>query len=145
MGFLSEHPNCNFSWYYSCRFRRGHLTGLVLDRHSHTLENHLKQNISLDDTDFLNALDSAFHHLHAFGWVHNDLDLTHVDGSEGARMPVLIDFGSARKIGTSMGTSRDTTGWIEGCIEDSITHDLFALGTMRGWWNSPAFHFKRTR
>lgn len=68
MEFLSEHPHCNFIRYYGCRFRRGHLTGLVLDRHSHPLENYLKQKIgNLGNTKFKNVLDSAFHHMHSLG------------------------------------------------------------------------------
>ena len=47
-------------------------------------------------------------------------------------MPILIDFGSAREIGSLLGTSRGTSGWIEGRIEDYTTSkkehdDIFAL------------------
>lgn len=66
-----------------------------------------------------------------------------MDDSEGAGMLVLIDFSSARRIGTLMGMSRGTTGWIQGRNEDYTTsrkeHYLFALENMRGWWDNPTF------
>ncbi|KAJ6104951.1 hypothetical protein N7486_003640 [Penicillium sp. IBT 16267x] len=52
-----------------------------------------------------------------------------VDDFEGAGMPVRIDFGSAREIGTLMGTSRGTTDCFERRIEDYTIsrkeHELF--------------------
>ncbi|KAK5995740.1 hypothetical protein PT974_04158 [Cladobotryum mycophilum] len=58
-------------------------------------------------------------------------------------MPVLVDFGSAREIGKPLGTSRGTTGWIQGRIEDYTTskgeHDVFGLEKIRAWLDSPTF------
>lgn len=67
-----------------------------------------------------------------------------VDDSEASGgMPVLIDLGSAGKIGSLLGTSRGTSGWIEGRIEDYTTskkeHDIFALEKMRLWLDNPTF------
>ncbi|KAJ2896326.1 serine/threonine protein kinase [Zalerion maritima] len=37
MEMISKHPHPNVIYYHGCRVRRGHITGLVLDRHPHTL------------------------------------------------------------------------------------------------------------
>lgn len=56
-------------------------------------------------------------------------------------MPVLIDFGSAREMGATLGTSRGTKGWIEGEMKDYHTsdkrHDLFAIDKIRVWLDAP--------
>ncbi|EAQ83637.1 predicted protein [Chaetomium globosum CBS 148.51] len=60
-------------------------------------------------------------------------------------MPVLVDFGSCREIGTKLGASWGTVGWIDGDIlEYAVSeerHDLSALGKIRVWLDSP--HFDR--
>ncbi|KAJ5081579.1 hypothetical protein NUU61_009843 [Penicillium alfredii] len=145
--FLSEHPHPRIIRYHGCRFRRGYLTGIVLSRHSHDLKEYLRHGGGkIDKGVFMNELESAIYHLHSLGWAHNDLNPTNVlvDDSEVAEgMPVLIDFGSAREIGTSLGTSRGTSGWIEGRIEDYTTskkeHDIFALEQLRHWLDNPPF------
>jgi hypothetical protein len=59
-------------------------------------------------------------------------------------MPILIDFGSARRMDTKLGTSRGTKGWINGEIKDYHTsdyrHDLFALEKIHTWLNTPTFN-----
>ena len=147
MEFLSKHPHPHIVQYHDCRSRRGYLTGIVLSRSSHDLKDYLRKGVGIiDKAAFMNALGSAIRHLHSLGWAHNDLNPTNVlvDESEAARgMPVLIDFGSARKIGSLLGTSRGTSGWIEGRIEDYTTsrkeHDIFALDKLRMWLDNPAF------
>lgn len=64
-----------------------------------------------------------------------------VDDSEASRgMPVLIDFGSAREVGSLLGTSRGTSGWIQGRIEDYTTskkeHDVFARRKCGSGWTT---------
>ncbi|KAK1768718.1 kinase-like domain-containing protein [Phialemonium atrogriseum] len=128
MEFLSKHPHPNIIRYHGCCSRRGYLTGIVQDCHSRII----------DKKAFIDALESAIHHLHSLGWAHNDLNPTNVlvnDSESGGGMPVLIDFDSAREIGRLLGTFRGTTGWIDGQIEDYTTskkeHDIFALEKMR--------------
>ena len=147
MEFLSAHPHPNLIQYHGCRFHRGYLTGIVLSRHSHDLKSYLSRGVGgIDKEAFMRALESAIYHLHSLGWAHNDLNPTNVlvdDSGAGGGMPVLIDFGSARKIGSLLGTSRGTSGWIEGGMEDYTTsekeHDTFALGKMRLWLDNPTF------
>jgi len=116
MEFLSAHPHPQFIRYHGCRFRRGYLTGIVLSRHSHDLENYLSRGVgNIGKKAFMNALESAIYHLHSLGWAHNYLNPTNmlIDNSKASGgMPVLIDFGLGREIGSSVGTSRGTSGWI---------------------------------
>ncbi|KAJ5246656.1 hypothetical protein N7468_001639 [Penicillium chermesinum] len=145
MEFLSTHPHPHFVQYHGCCFRRGYLTGIVLSRHPCDLKNYLNRGVGIIDKKvFMNALESAVYHLHSLGWAHNDLNPTNLlvdDSKANCGMPVLIDFGSARKMGSLLGTSRGTSGWIEGRIEDYTTskkeHDIFALEKIRLWLDNP--------
>lgn len=147
MEVLSAHPHPYFIQYHGCRFQRGYLTGILLGRHPHDLKNYLSRGVgNIDKKAFMDALESAIYHLHSLGWAHNDLNPTNllVDDSKACGgMPVLIDFGSDGKIGSLLGTSRGTSGWIEGRIEDYATskkeHDIFALEKMRFWLDNPTF------
>lgn len=143
MELLSQHPHPNIISYHGCHIRRGRITGLILDRHPHTLTDYLKNRVgSVDKEPFMHALRLAIGHLHSLGWAHNDLNPTNVLVDE-AGMPVLIDFGSAREAGAKLGTSRGTKGWIDGEIKDYHTsdyrHDLFALEKISTWLDSPTF------
>lgn len=143
MEMLSQHLHPNIIRYHGCRVRHGHITGLVLDRHPNTLTNYLKNKVgSIDKEAFMQALSSAIYHLHSLGWAHNDLNPSNILVDE-KDMPVLIDFGSARKIGAKLGTSRGTKGWINGDMKDYHTsderHDFFALEKIRIWLNDPIF------
>lgn len=122
MEFLSKHPHPNIVKYYGCRSRDGYLTGIVLDRYLLDLQGYLKKSSGAIDTEnFMKALESATHHLHSLGWAHNDLNPTNIMvhcPDDGNAVPILIDFNSARKIGTLLGTFRGSHGWFEGRMED---------------------------
>jgi len=144
METLSQHPHPNIINYYGCHVRRGRITGLILELHPYTLTDYLKNKVkSVDKEPFMEALESAIRHLHSLDWAHNDLNPGNVLVNK-AGMPILIDFGSARKIGTKLGTSRGTKGWIDGEIKDYHTsdyrHDLFALEKIRTWLDTPTFN-----
>lgn len=123
--------------------RRGLITGLVLDRHSHDLSEYVKHAIgTIDKGSFMEALESAMHHLHAIGWTHNDLRPQNILVSQ-TGMPVLIDLGAFHKIGDKLTTSRGTSGWIDGAMDDHNTseaqHDKSALHKIRKWLDEPTF------
>lgn len=143
MEMMSKHPHPNIVKYHGCRVRRGRITGLVLDWHANTLFDYVTNNIeSLDKERFMQALESAIHHLHSLGWAHNDLQPHNIMVSEGG-MPVLIDFGSAREVGAKLGTSRGTQAWIDKQMKDYHTsdksHDISALEKVRKWLDAPTF------
>lgn len=150
MEFLCQHPHPNIVRYHGCCSRGDYLTGIVLDRYPRTLadlvENGTTPGVSFDKAKFMGALQSAICHLHSLGWAHNDLNPTNILVNEvkGADVvPILIDFGSARKVSAPLGMSRGTSGWIEGPIEGYVTsrreHDLFALNKIKGWLGEDGF------
>lgn len=134
---LCQHPHPNIVRYYGCRVVRGHVTGLVMDKHAQNLDTYLKEGVGmLDKTLFMNALESSVRQLHALGWAHNDLTPTTILVN-GDGLPVLIDFGGCQPIGSKLKYIRGTKGWIDGEIEDYTTsdeqHDLSALDKISSW------------
>ncbi|UNI20473.1 hypothetical protein JDV02_006554 [Purpureocillium takamizusanense] len=143
MEMLASQPHPNIVRYHGCHVRRGYITGLVLDRHLHDLESYLKSGHIIQDKElFIKSLESAVHHLHSLGWAHNDLNPTNVLVAEDKR-PILIDFGSSRRIGEKLSTSRGTKGWIDGEMKDytmsETRHDISALTKIRMWLSNPTF------
>ncbi|KAH7157733.1 hypothetical protein B0J13DRAFT_593031 [Dactylonectria estremocensis] len=86
MEVLRGRPHPSILGYQGCFVRPGYITGLVLDRHPDDLE------------PFMESLESIIRHLHSLGW---------------DRRPVLVDFGSARRIGDKLSTSHGTKDWID--------------------------------
>ncbi|KAJ5709319.1 hypothetical protein N7493_010653 [Penicillium malachiteum] len=116
---------------------RGHITGLVLDRHSYDLRSYIENVHELvDKTSFMTGPESVIQHLYALGWAHNDLTPANFLVSED-NQPVLIDFEGCQKFGERLMYIRGTEDWIEGKIEDytmsEARHDIFALGKIRNW------------
>ncbi|XWW99204.1 hypothetical protein V2A60_007213 [Cordyceps javanica] len=143
MEVLRRRPHPNIVGYHGCHVRRGYITGLVLDRHPDNLSSYLKGGRAIQDKKlFIESLESAIHHLHSLGWAHNDLNPTNVLVAEDMR-PILIDFGSARRIGDKLSTSRGTKGWIDCEMKDYTTsetrHDTLALAKIRAWLDDPIF------
>ncbi|KKP01672.1 hypothetical protein THAR02_06218 [Trichoderma harzianum] len=113
MEMLRSQPHPNIVEYHGCHVRRGYITGLVLDRLPYDLNSFLKSGQTIQDKEhFMESLRSASHHLHRLGWAHNDLNPSNVLVAEDGR-PILIDFGSSRRIGEKLSTSRGTKGWID--------------------------------
>jgi serine/threonine protein kinase len=137
MEMFRQHPHPNIIRYYGCRVVRGHVTGLVMDKHAQNLETYLKDGVrTLDKPSFMSALESSVRHLHALGWAHNDLTPANILVN-GNRMPILIDFGGCQPIGSRLKYIRGTKAWIDGEIEDYNTsdekHDLSALDKLSSW------------
>ncbi|KAK4085695.1 uncharacterized protein Triagg1_685 [Trichoderma aggressivum f. europaeum] len=141
MEVLRSQPHPNIVGYHGCHVRRGYITGLVLDRHPYDLNDFIKSGQTIQDEDlFMESLHAAVSHLHALGWAHNDLHPANVLVAEDGR-PILIDFGSCRRIGEKLSTSRGTMGWIDCEMKDYTTsemhHDTFALDKIRTWLSNP--------
>ncbi|KAH9900569.1 protein kinase-like domain-containing protein [Xylariomycetidae sp. FL2044] len=143
MEVLGSRPHPNIVGYHGCHVRRGYVTGLVLDRHPRDLTSYLKSGHTIPDKEvFMESLESAIQHVHSLGWAHNDVNPTNVLVAEDGR-PILIDFGSARKVGEKLSTSRGTKGWIDGEMKDytmsEMRHDTSALSKVRTWLENPTF------
>jgi len=105
-------PHPNIIKYHGCRVRRGFVTAIVLDRaNGPTLQQYIDEgNHTPDKSRFMAALRSAVDHLHSVvGVAHNDLNPNNIMVVDG--MPVLVDLGSCRPLGSMMGSSRGTQGW----------------------------------
>ncbi|KAK4096403.1 kinase-like protein [Parathielavia hyrcaniae] len=138
---VSQNPHPNIIKYHGCRVRRGRIKGLVLDKHPHDLKVYLRDAIGTNDKEpFMDALESAVRHLHSLGLAHNDINPGNILVNK-ARLPVLVDFGSCREVGRTLGASRGTTGWIQGESSDYNTsetqHDWFAVEKIRAWLDGP--------
>lgn len=112
---VSRHPpHPNIVKYHGCRVRRGFITAIVLERvEGETLWKYALDGGKVDKAPFMAALRSAIVYLHSVvGVAHNDLNPSNIMVGKD-RMPVLIDFGSARPLGCKMGFSVGTPGWME--------------------------------
>lgn len=89
---LSQHPHPNLIRFHGCRVTRGHITGLVLDKHPGDLSTHVRDGYGpIDKAHFMAALESAIQHLHGLGWAHNDLNPVNVLVNK-AGMPVCSSW-----------------------------------------------------
>ncbi|KAF4439743.1 serine/threonine protein kinase [Fusarium austroafricanum] len=143
MEILGGQPHPNIVGYHGGHVRRGYITGLVLDRHPHDFNSYLKSGHTIQNKEvFMKSLESAIHHLHSIGWAHNDLKPSNVLVAEDRR-PILIDFGSARRIREKLSTSRSTKGWIDCEMKDYTTsetrHNTSALTKLHTWLDNPVF------
>ncbi len=135
---LSAHPHPHLAKYHGVRVHRGRITGLVLDRYSHTLLDHVKEGRELNRDEFQSALESAVAHLHSLGLAHNDINPENIMMGEG-NLPVLVDFGSCQPFGKRLLT-QSTEGWVETVdLYSKQEHDLFALKKLQEWFDNPWF------
>ena len=138
---IAAAPHPNIVKYLGCRMRDEFLTGIVLERHDSSLNDHYAQGKQPVDTDdFMAKLGEAVHHLHSLGLAHNDVNPNNVMLDE-AGDPVLIDFGSCQPFEGRL-MQAGTTGWCDGPIHFSDKrHDDVALGKMRKWLEDPGRTF----
>ncbi|CAG8902546.1 unnamed protein product [Penicillium egyptiacum] len=127
----------------------GRATGLCFKRYKDNLfwrvnPEYLNKNMfrasgreRVDDSikqDFLGILE-RIKHLHSLGLVHNDIKPANITLDEHG-VPVIIDFGSCRKTGESLETSRvgQTDGWHDpanGLVLEK--NDLDAFEELKTW------------
>ncbi|KAG4264777.1 serine/threonine-protein kinase [Fusarium proliferatum] len=130
---VSQTPHPNIVGYYGCRVRRGRITAIVLERLDQTLQQYSNtpEFENLDKPRFLEALESAVHHIHSLGLAHNDINPHNIMVKDA--MPVLIDFGSCQPVGQRL-QSLATEGWYEELFFTSETkHDTYSLNKLREW------------
>lgn len=144
MQTIASQPHPSIVTYRGCRVRRGYITGLVFEKkHPYDLTTYLMSGQKLQSNDlFIKSLRWAIDHLHSLSWVHNGLNPSNILVAADGR-PNLIDFGSARKIGQELSTSRGTKGWIDGEMKDhtisKVQNDTSALLKIVAWLKSPKF------
>lgn len=128
---LRSQPHLNIIGYYGCHIRRRYITRLILDQHLYNLNSFLKSGQTILNKDlFIESLHSAIYHLHTLSWAYNNINPLNVLVAEDGR-PILIDFGSSRRIREKLSTSHSMKGWINSEIKDYTTlkthYNTFAL------------------
>lgn len=134
-----QHPN--IVRFYGCRVRRGRITGIMLHAYDMNLRHCVEYKRPVDEKKIMDGLESAVHHLHSVGWAHNDVTPGNVMVSD-AGEPILVDFGSCRKIRDKMGPSGHTAGWEEEGDDYTLSkasHDWHGLDKIRSWLKKPTF------
>ncbi len=133
MDQISQRHHPHIVRYYGCRVKRGRITGIVMERLDHTLQQYASTPsfLQLDKAKFFEALQSAVDYLHSLGLAHNDINPDNIMVKEG--LPVLIDFGSCRAFGKCL-WSLGTPGWCEEMFSTSEKkHDEYSLRKLREW------------
>lgn len=130
---LSRSPHPNIIHYHGCRVKRGRITAIILERLGQSLTHYAQTPgyAQLNKTEFFTALESAVHHIHAIGLVHNDINPDNIMVKDGT--PVLIDFGSCQPFGKRL-QSLGTVGWFEKeFFTSEQEHDTFSMKKLREW------------
>lgn len=90
--FLAQHPHPNLVRYLGCTIKSSHITGIGLERHKMTLQERSRSGFhELDLHKLINQIRQGVQHLHALGFVHNDLNPSDI-ALDSADRPVLLGF-----------------------------------------------------
>lgn len=151
---LKRHPHPNVATYLGCQVSDGTITGLCLERYSHTLMKEvnprslMKRKLSStrqatgDYSCVLAGIESGIKHLHSLGLVHNDINPSNIMIDN--HRAIIIDFGSCRRVGESLEDVGRTYEWYDEKVQHSLfENDLNALEEIRIWLgtSSRAFQF----
>jgi serine/threonine protein kinase len=146
---LRRDPHPNIATYYGCREKNGHVTGLCFKRYKATMYQRVNPDY-LNKDDFrssarlqvndavrngLVGILDAIKHLHSLGLVHNDLNPSNIMFDE-LDVPVIIDFGSCRRIGESLVTTGagQTDAWHDPTNDVVLEkNDLDAFEELKSW------------
>ncbi|KAL4970675.1 kinase-like protein [Aspergillus stella-maris] len=145
---LKKNPHPNIAVYYGCQETNDRVSALCFKRYKTTLHlrvnpGHLNKNMFRERRDLvddtvkasLKGILASIEHLHSLGLVHNDINPSNIMFDEHDN-PVLIDFGSCRRIGENLyetGSGR-TPYWYDPQVEMAETkNDLDAFEELKIW------------
>lgn len=130
---LKKNPHRNLVQYYGCIVRRGHITGIALQRYNIILQYRYEDDPRhLDITACIEVIRAGVRHIHSLGLAHNDLNPSNIALDKDDH-PVILDFGSCKQFGAQL-ISAGTLGWID--EEYSISaqrHDESAMDKLETW------------
>lgn len=142
---LNRYSHPNIAPYLGCEVSQERITGICFPRYRQTLmqvvnpEGHSKREAKLlpqdatrDWSQILAGIESGIRHLHSLGIVHNDINPSNImlDGDT----PVIIDFGSCRRVGQNLTEVGRTYEWHNERVRVSLRkNDMDALEEMRIW------------
>ncbi|KAL6409955.1 Mitogen-activated protein kinase 8 [Ilyonectria robusta] len=141
---LKRHPHPNITAYLGCQVSDGRITGICFAKYDCTLMQRAnpgsfmkrKSRTVLRKTEdysrILEGVESGIRYLHSLGLVHNDINPSNImlDGD----VPIIIDFGSCRRVGESLEDVGRTYEWYDENVQLSVPkNDLDALEEIRIW------------
>lgn len=142
---LKRHPHPNVAPYLGCEVSQERITGICFPRYRQTLmqvvnpDGLSKRDAKLlpgdntrDWSHILAGIESGIRHLHSLGIVHNDINPSNImmDGDT----PVIIDFGSCRRVGQTLTEVGRTYEWHNEKVRVSLRkNDMDALEEIRIW------------
>jgi len=131
--FLKHHRHPNLVRYHGCTVNRGHITGIILDKHEVILQYRYEDvPHDLDIVACMNGIRAGIKHLHSLGFAHNDLNPMNI-ALDGDDNPIILDFGSCKRAGEQL-LSAGTYGWIDECYSTSARqHDESAIAKIEAW------------
>ncbi|KAL4957021.1 kinase-like domain-containing protein [Aspergillus filifer] len=145
---LRRNPQPNIAVYYGCQQTNGRVSALCFKQYKTTLHlkvnpGHLNKNMFRERRDLvndtvkasLNGILSGIKHLHSLGLVHNDINPSNIMFDEDDN-PVLIDFGSCRRMGEHLYETRcgRTPYWYDPEVETAEPkNDLDAFEELKLW------------
>lgn len=135
---IMDRPHPNLPRYYGCTVKRGHVTGLILQRYPMTMEVRLgKAGDKLNVEKCFADIEAGVTHLHYLGLAHNDLKPENIMIDEHDN-PIIIDFGSCKPFNHFL-TTTGSPGWVADDDEEYYLskkeHDEFALIKLQQWLN----------
>jgi serine/threonine protein kinase len=152
---LRLHPHPNIAKYMGCEVQDGKISGICFKQYKQSLlqrlnPGHLNKRMfataaCLDAkwcSSIIEGIRDALEHLHALGFVHNDLTPPNVMLDERGTA-IIIDFGSSRRIGESLKGVRRTYEWYDDEVMIvSPSNDLDALAEIEAWLLGKVDDFK---
>ncbi|KAI0163859.1 kinase-like domain-containing protein [Xylariaceae sp. FL1272] len=127
---LMAHPHPNIVVYLGCVVENGVIKGLCFKEYSVTLAQKLRGGEPIDIDHCIQGVERGVRHLHALGYIHNDLSPFNImmDGDN----PIIIDFDSSRRKGEELGWKRGTPGWTKEAMRyASPDNDFYSISKIR--------------
>lgn len=154
---LRQNPHPNVADYRGCQVSNDRIVGICFAKYEQTLmqavnpRSYGKRMFQLQAArqdlesyrHVLEGVESGIRHLHKLGVAHNDINPSNIMLHGG--MPVIIDFGSCRKVGESLDGVGRTYEWYDETVLSSLPkNDLDALREIRVWLfgDSTEFQFQ---
>jgi serine/threonine protein kinase len=141
---LKLQPHSNIAEYIGCEVNDGKISGICFKQYTESLQQKLNpghlnkrafaRSVVPDEnwcSSIIEGMKKGLEHLHSLGLVHNDITPSNIMLDE-RDIPMIIDFGSCRRIGDSLQGVERTYEWYDDDVETaSPSNDLDALAEMR--------------
>ncbi|PBK64275.1 hypothetical protein ARMSODRAFT_1054458 [Armillaria solidipes] len=113
----------------------GLMAGLCFKRYGQTLRDAVeKGTLKAGDIEcILEQIEKGIQHIHGLGLVHNDINPANILLDADNATPIIIDFNSCYKKGTSMDYNDGTFPWSNDARIAEFENDDFVLDKVREW------------